>query len=91
MTTKEAIYCMESYLPEAEDHCLGCPYYGKHLTESGVFRCRSSDAHRMAIDALRRDQRELDRDSLGYLISTGLGVLTGGLIAYLLLMWIGVF
>ena len=55
MTIEEAIYCMESYLPDNEiEHCLNCPYYGcKHIKDN-VYVCNSSEAHRMAIRALRQ-------------------------------------
>ena len=56
MTIQEAIYCMESYLPETEfpDHCLNCPYFGSQggLNEP-VYVCESSEAHRIAIKALQ--------------------------------------
>ena len=50
MTIQEAIYCMQSYLPETEapDHCLDCPYYGLKGDT-----CKSSEAHRIAIKALQ--------------------------------------
>ena len=56
MTIQEAIYCMESYLPETEspDHCLDCPYYGSQSNPNEqVYVCKSSEAHRIAIKALQ--------------------------------------
>ena len=56
MTIQEAIYCMESYLPETEspDHCLDCPYYGSQGNPNEqVYVCKSSEAHRIAIKALQ--------------------------------------
>ena len=56
MTIQEAIYCMQSYLPETEapDHCLECPYYGsKGDSNEQTYICKSSEAHRIAIEALK--------------------------------------
>ena len=48
MTIKEAIFCMKSYLPEGSyERCPECRYYGK---------CKSSEAHKMAIEALEELQ-----------------------------------
>ena len=53
MTIDEAIFCMQSYLPESTyDSCRSCPYYGKHQIEKNVFVCESNKAHKMAIKAL---------------------------------------
>ena len=56
MTTKEAIHCMKSYLPEATDEdCRNCPFYGSMKTyDPQIFLCKSSEAHKMAIDALEK-------------------------------------
>ena len=56
MTEKEAIHCMKSYLPEATDEdCRNCPFYGSMKTyDPQIFLCKSSEAHKMAIDALEK-------------------------------------
>ena len=56
MTEKEAIHCMKSYLPEATvEDCRNCPFYGSMKTyDSQIFLCKSSEAHKMAIDALEK-------------------------------------
>ena len=54
MEIKEAIYCMESYLPESSEHCKKCRYYGINIGEEGERYCMSSEAHRMAILALKK-------------------------------------
>jgi hypothetical protein len=54
MTIKEAIFCMESYLPEGSyEGCPKCPYYGVH--KDGT--CCSSEAHKLAIEALKLLER----------------------------------
>lgn len=53
MTIDEAIFCMTSYLPDSDDYmCRECPYYGS-VPYKGVFVCRSSEAHKLAIKALK--------------------------------------
>ena len=57
MTIDEAIYCMQSYLPDKEnDHCINCPYYGtvKVPGEKNIWVCQSNIAHQMAVEALRK-------------------------------------
>ena len=54
MTIEEAIYCMKSYLPDGAEKCLSCPYYGSKEVDSQVSVCNSSEAHRLAIEALTR-------------------------------------
>ena len=45
MTIDDAIHCMVAYLPsDTEEDCSNCKYYDK---------CRSSDAHKMAIRSLK--------------------------------------
>ena len=66
MTIDEAIFCMESYLPESTyDSCCACPYYGKHQIEKNVFICESNEAHKMAINALTKIK--MLQDVLNYL------------------------
>ena len=71
MTIDEAIYCMQSYLPEDGYYgCKYCPYYGaKKLPREGggvVRVCRSNEAHKMAIEALKAVKiiRELGVDDV---------------------------
>lgn len=61
MTIQEAIYCMKSYLPEAEDEytCFKCPYHGANKIDDQIYVCNSSEAHRMAIQAL---ELKLEKD-----------------------------
>ena len=54
MTIKEAIFCMESYLPGNELSCVNCPYYGSKQIDNQGFTCCSSEAHKMAIEALKK-------------------------------------
>ena len=55
MTTDEAVYCMRSYLPgRTIATCKRCVYYGENEVEPNVYTCRSSEAHKMAIDALEK-------------------------------------
>ena len=59
MTVDEAIYCMESYLPNIElGHCLGCPYYGSVYLGDNSRICKSSEAHKLAIVALKKMEEE---------------------------------
>ena len=60
MTIDEAIYCMKSYLPEADsaEHCTKCPYYGVERWK-GIKICRSSTAHKMAIEALTKYRSQI--------------------------------
>ena len=63
MTYAEAAYCMQSYLPDEDvTHCTECPYYGcKELgdgSENGR-TCRSSEAHRMAMQALKFMEKQM--------------------------------
>ena len=51
MTIKEAIYCMQSYLPEGKEHCTKCPYY-RSVKKDGYSTCKSDVAHEMASAAL---------------------------------------
>lgn len=47
MSKEEAIFCMKSYLPEGSyERCPKCKYYGN---------CKSSEAHKMAIEALEQE------------------------------------
>ena len=56
MTREEAIYCLESYLPNNKiEHCVNCPYYGSVDVDWQIKICRSSEAHRMAIEALKKE------------------------------------
>lgn len=43
---------MKSYLPENEDACYECTYYGANKVDDQIYVCNSSEAHRMAIQAL---------------------------------------
>lgn len=52
MTIEEAIYCMNSYLPDNKDSCYSCPYYGSKKVDDQLYVCNSAEAHRMAIKAL---------------------------------------
>lgn len=54
MTIDEVIYCMKSYLPDSRLSCIECPYYGSFQIDSQTFICRSSEAHKMAIEALEK-------------------------------------
>lgn len=55
MTVAEAIYCMQSYLPDDRiEHCVNCPYYNSVKVNDKVYTCRSDEAHRMAIEALKQ-------------------------------------
>lgn len=54
MTIEEAIYCMESYLSENELSCINCPYYGSKQIDNQTFTCCSSEAHELAIKALKK-------------------------------------
>ena len=56
MTINEAIYCMYSYMPENDEHCVGCKYYGCNQEDEQMFTCQSSKAHRMAIEALEQQR-----------------------------------
>lgn len=59
MTVDEAIYCMKSYLPDNEvEHCINCPYYGAVRTDGNSYTCRSSEAHKLAIEALTKMKEE---------------------------------
>lgn len=60
MTIEEAIYCMKSYLPgnEVED-CVSCPYYGSVNDGDNCYVCRSSEAHLLAIEALKKMREEM--------------------------------
>lgn len=61
MTKEEAIYCMMSYLPDNEiEHCVNCPYDGAIQINENTYVCRSSEAHKMAIEALKRDDPEVE-------------------------------
>lgn len=64
MTEKEAIHCMKSYLPEATvEDCRNCPFYGSMKTyDSQIFLCKSSEAHKMAIDAL---EKQIPKKAIG--------------------------
>lgn len=54
MTIDEAIYCMQSYLPETDcDLCANCKWYGYKKMNKNLYVCASSEAHRMAIQALK--------------------------------------
>ena len=55
MTLEEAIYCMTSYLPDTDvEHCEQCPYKASVQIDKRTFTCKSSEAHRMAIEALKQ-------------------------------------
>ena len=58
MTIEEAIYCMESYLPENELFCINCPYYGNKQIDNQISTCCSSEAHKLAIKALKKMLKE---------------------------------
>ena len=77
MTNEEAIYCMKSYLPDnTVEHCTNCPYYGAVQISSQASVCKSSEAHRMAIDALeqkakkRRDMLIVNQGKIDYAIES---------------------
>ena len=54
MTIDEAIYCMNSYLPDSRvSDCINCKYYG---SKEGIFCC-SDEAHQKAIDTMRKYQK----------------------------------
>ena len=61
MTNEEAIYCLQSYQPDArDDMCLKCKYYGT-VPEEGLeecFVCKSDEARRMAISALEQSESQ---------------------------------
>lgn len=65
MTIPEAIYCMESYLPESKDSCIRCKYYGSKK-EGSIYVCKSSEAHKIAIEALKEKLKRLGEDNYGY-------------------------
>lgn len=57
MSLQEAIFCMMSYLPGNHMSCTnGCHHYGSVLVSENppTYVCRSSEAHRLAADALSR-------------------------------------
>ena len=58
MSVDEAIYCMTSYLPDnSVEHCTNCPYYKikeQHFGDQCFYVCRSSEAHKLAIKALKK-------------------------------------
>ena len=58
MTIDEAIYCMKAYLPEERlERCINCPYYKSYPiceVDDDTELCKSSEAHKMAIEALER-------------------------------------
>lgn len=64
MTIQEAIYCMRSYLPDNEDSCYKCHYYGANKVDDQLYVCDSSEAHRMAIQALelKLELEEIEKD-----------------------------
>ena len=63
MTIDEAIYCIQGYLPDANnEHCLNCPYFCSHQVGENVFLCESSEAHRMAIKALEEMKRSNEHE-----------------------------
>lgn len=77
MTNEEAIYCMKSYLPDnTVEHCISCPYHGTRQVEGNLAICKSSEAHRMAIDALeqkakkRRDMLIVTQEKIDYAIES---------------------
>lgn len=54
MTPEEAIYCLKSYMPDAEDDlCKNCQYYGS-IKDGSVYTCKSNTAREMAIEALKK-------------------------------------
>ena len=62
MTNDDAIYCMKSYLPNIDiEHCLDCPYYGT-VHDDQTAACRSSEAHRLAIEALEKMKNGVNND-----------------------------
>lgn len=62
MTVKEAIHCMNSYLPEQTMFCKECPYYGTVEEGGNVFLCKSDEAHLLAIKALElMDEKEAQK------------------------------
>lgn len=61
MTKDEAIYCMDTYIGDhAYTGCFKCPYYGKKKIDDQTSVCMSNEAHRMAIEALKRDDPEVE-------------------------------
>ena len=59
MTIDEVIYCMKSYLPDNNvEHCTSCPYYGSVKVDKQVSVCKSDEAHRIAIEALKKLKKE---------------------------------
>ena len=55
MTIDEAIYCMQSYLPDGGDEgCYSCSYYHRKHEEDNYYTCCSKEAHEMAIEALKK-------------------------------------
>lgn len=58
MTVDEAIYCMKSYLPDhTEEKCTQCRFYGikeQNFGDQCFYVCQSAEAHRMAIEALKK-------------------------------------
>lgn len=56
MTKKEAIYCMTTYLPDSDHSVYDCPKC-KHYKNG----CESSEAHKLAIKALKNENALLDR------------------------------
>lgn len=59
MTREEAIYCMKSYIDNPNyEHCISCPYYGANQIGENVFVCNSSEAHKMAVEALEQEPCE---------------------------------
>lgn len=54
MTIEEAIYCLKSYMPDAEDDmCKNCKYYGS-VKDGSAYICKSNAAREMAIEALEK-------------------------------------
>lgn len=54
MTIEEAIYCLKSYMPDAEDDmCKNCRYYGS-IKDGSIHTCKSNTAREMAIEALKK-------------------------------------
>lgn len=61
MRKDEAIYCMETYIGDnAYTGCFKCPYYGKKKIDDQTSVCMSNEAHRMAVEALKRDDPEVE-------------------------------
>ena len=66
MKTEEAIYCLKSYMPDAEnDMCQNCKYYGS-IKDGFVYTCKSNTARKMAIEALEKEipKKAVKHDSL---------------------------